>query len=129
MAGVILGAATIAIEDATGGIYVRLPDPAAPGYVLGAAVDVIGAIAAPYGNLELRPATGGATVVGSASVPAPVAVASAQLGEATEGLLVSAQVTVVSVESSSTGTLTLMVDGQRRPGPRLFPRTTRDGAL
>ena len=52
----------------------------------------------------------------------------AQLGEATEGLFVSARVTVVSVESSSTGTLTLMVD-DKRPGPRLFPRSTRDGAL
>ncbi len=41
--GVILGDSTIAIQDVSGGIYVRVPDVTLPGLVLGSVVDVIGA--------------------------------------------------------------------------------------
>ena len=107
--GVILGDSTIVIQDASGGIYVRVPDPALPGLVLGSVVDVTGGIAAPYGNLELRPAATGISVIGSASIPAPRAVSMADLGESTEGLLVRANVIVASIDASTTGSLTLIV--------------------
>ena len=107
--GVILGNSTIAIQDATAGLYVRVPDPTLPGLVLGSVVDVVGGTAAPYGNLELRPATAGLHVIGSASVPSPLTLTLAQLGEATEGLLVRSAVTVESIDASSSGSLTLLV--------------------
>jgi hypothetical protein len=109
-AGVILDGGTVAIQDGTAGIYVRLTDPALPGLVLGAVVDVVGAIAAPYGNLELRPATGAIRVIGSASVPPPAAMTMSQLGDSTEGLLVRVNVTVTSIDVSSTGAVTLGVE-------------------
>ena len=53
----------VAIGDETGGIGVRLPaSVAAP--ARGAFLEVRGKLAAPYGQLEIRPATGGITGLG-----------------------------------------------------------------
>lgn len=77
----------IAIQDSTGGITVRLPDGfAAP--VRGTGVVVTGPINDPYGQLELRPATGGIVLTGPGSLPSPTDIVATDLGEGTEGLLV-----------------------------------------
>lgn len=107
-AGRVLGDSVIAIQDGSGGIYVRLP-AGSPAVVAGESVLVKGMLAAPYGNMEIRPAVGGIQVSGQAPVPAPRPLAAADLGEATEALLAQIEVTVDSVESSSSGSLTLLV--------------------
>jgi DNA/RNA endonuclease YhcR with UshA esterase domain len=99
----------IAIGDGTSGIYVNLPSDA-PAIARGDLVTVTGVLAAPYGNLELRPASGDQLIsIGPGSPPAPVLVTAAQLGEATEGLLASVAGTLTQVDSTTTS-LTLFVD-------------------
>ena len=107
-AGPILGDSVIAIEDAGAGIYVRLP-AGAPLVTLGQAVAVGGVLAAPYGNLELRPTASEVRALGSGAVPTPRMLTAADLGEATEGLLARISVTVDSVEASTSGSVTLLV--------------------
>ena len=77
----------LTIGDATGGIAVRLPvGTVAPGR--GTVVEVRGPLAAPYGQLEIRPAIAGDIATnGVAPLPDPVAVGPTGLGEATDGRL------------------------------------------
>ena len=99
------------IQDATGGIVVRVPD----GYVAplrGVGVIVVGALADPYGQLELRPAAGGIRLTGPATVPAATTVDAAALGEATEGKLVQliGTASVKAVKGTSTDISIDLVD-------------------
>ena len=55
----------------------------------GALIDVYGKLAAPYGQLEIRPAKGDIRVVGTAALPSPVTVPSAGLTEGLEARLVT----------------------------------------
>jgi uncharacterized protein YdeI (BOF family) len=76
----------IAIADGTGGIAVRLPDGVtAP--ARGTTILVKGALADPYGQLELRPTAAGISITGHGSLPVPAKLTAAQLGEANEGRL------------------------------------------
>lgn len=85
----------VAIADGTGGIVVRVPDGVATP-ARGATVLVRGALADPYGQVELRPATSGFKVTGRGSLPAPLQLVAADLGEANEGRLVEITGTVAS---------------------------------
>ena len=58
----------LAIADATAGIPVRLPDGVAPP-ARGTLLEVRGALADPYGQLELRPASDGIVIVGPGRHP------------------------------------------------------------
>lgn len=101
--GRILGDSVIGLQDATGGICVQLPADSLIGIGRGSVVMVDGILAAPYGNLELRPASSAAVrIVGAAALPAPRPLEAAQLGEATEGVLASVGGTLTRIESSST---------------------------
>ncbi len=102
----------ISIADGTGGIAVRLPSGAAAP-ARGATVTVRGALADPYGQLELRPAASGFGVTGQGSLPAPVRLAGSELGEATEGRLAELTGTVSAAPKAGTnGDLTIdLVDG------------------
>jgi hypothetical protein len=91
----------IAIADGTGGIAVRVPEGVAPP-ARGATVLVRGALADPYGQLELRPAASGFAVTGQGSLPAPVRLAAAELGEASEGRLVEITGTVLTNPKAGT---------------------------
>lgn len=91
----------IAIADGTGGIAVRVPDGVTPPS-RGATVVVRGPLADPYGQLELRPARSGFTITGGGSLPAPMTVNAADLGEATEGRLVTITGSVTANPSKST---------------------------
>jgi hypothetical protein len=98
-----------AIEDATAGIIVHLPDGAAPP-ARGTKVRVIGRLAAPYGQLELRPETDGVVAAGTGSLPSPVSIVAADLGEGLEARLVSLRATVASSPRRATsGDLTIDV--------------------
>jgi len=78
----------IAIQDATGGLVVKLPD-GAPRPARGARVRVTGKLIDPYGQLELRPgAVGDVVVAGFEALPDPLPGSAASLGEATEARLV-----------------------------------------
>ena len=108
--GWILGDATIAIQDASAGIFVRLPDPAMQGVVPGRLLEVEGILAAPYGNLELRPVASAVHVLEMSSQPQPRNLSVAELGEGTEGLIARISVTIASIETGTSGSLTLIVE-------------------
>jgi hypothetical protein len=97
----------IAIADGTGGIAVRLPDGVASP-ARGATVLVKGALADPYGQLELRPTLTGFSVTGQGSLPTPVHVTASGLGEPTEGRLGQLTGTVLAAPAKGTsGDLTI----------------------
>jgi hypothetical protein len=78
----------IAIQDATAGVVVKVPDGVtAP--KRGALVEVRGALADPYGQIELRPALAGFTQLGATTLPTPQPVDATSLGESVEGRLVA----------------------------------------
>lgn len=91
-----------AIGDDTGGIAVRLPaDEAGPSR--GTSVLVFGQLAAPYGQLEVRPNAGGIDPLGIESVPAPWPLGPAGPDESTEGRLVSTGGRLLAKPTRSTG--------------------------
>jgi len=83
--GRILGDRTTVIQDASAGVAVRLPEGVA-NPVRGDRVRVTGELAAPYGNLEIRPASDGFRVSGRGPQPAPAEVTTGQVSEATEAV-------------------------------------------
>ena len=105
----------IAIQDATGGIVVRLPDDAARP-ARGDVLVVTGALADPYGQLEVRP-KGVTGVLRVDRVTGPAATQVTTLGESTEGRLVTIVGTIATKPAkASSGDLTfdLEVAGGRR---------------
>jgi len=106
----------IAIADGTGGIAVRLPEDAERP-TRGTTVLVKGALADPYGQLELRPAAAGYAVTGRGSLPGPIRLTAFQLGDATEGRLAELTGTVSAPPRKGTsGDLTIdLVDAAGTP--------------
>ncbi len=103
----------VAVQDPTGGIVVRIPDGVATP-LRGARVEVRGALADPYGQLEVRPAAGGILVAGSGSLPEPVHADAASLGESLEGRLVMVRGRIEARPTTSSGgdvTLFLVTTG------------------
>jgi hypothetical protein len=115
--GRILGDRTACIQDSSAGICVRLPEGVSA--ATGDLIRVSGPLAAPYGNLELRPASGGVTRLGVMALPAARSLLVAELGESTEGLLAIVRGTVKSVSSASTGAITVIVEDESGEG-RVF---------
>ena len=77
----------LAVEDASAGIIVHLADGVA-GPSRGTPVLVTGVLAAPHGQLELRPGPDGVTIAtGPVLAPVPRPVMADELGEATEARL------------------------------------------
>ena len=92
----------------------------------GATIQVRGAVADPYGQLEVRPASTGFTVTGHGSLPAPVRLNAADLGEATEGRLVELSGTVAAAPTKGTsGDFT--VDSSTPGGPSGSVRRLEQG--
>ena len=86
-AGRIGKPSAIVIDDGTAGIVVQVAATEdLPGR--GRQVEVVGTLAGPYGQLEVRPAAGGLHDLGPGTPPAPVAATASQLGEGLEGRLV-----------------------------------------
>jgi hypothetical protein len=100
----------VAIADETAGIMVRLPDDVSrPNR--GTIMTVSGKLAAPYGQLEVRPAAAvDVAAVGSAALPAPIAITATELGESVEAALVTLEATVdQSVSKATSGDLSVGV--------------------
>ena len=92
----------LAIADSTGGIVVRAPEGATPP-ARGTVLVVRGQLADPYGQLELRPSsTSGFSATGHGSLPNPLRLDAAGLGEATEGRLAELTGTVSSSPTKGT---------------------------
>jgi hypothetical protein len=104
-AGRIGTPALVVIGDGTAGLAIRLPKGVAEP-VRGSLLDIDGPLAAPYGQLEVRPAANGIAVIGTGALPGPIAVSALDLGESTEGSLVSIDITLDrSPTGSSSGDL------------------------
>ncbi len=101
-----------AIDDMTGGIVIRLADgQAAP--PRGTLVEVRGAIAAPYGQTEIRPAGTGLSILGTGVLPVPMALEAGAAGETVEGRLVVVTGTITTSASRATsGDLSLTITGE-----------------
>ena len=100
----------LAIGDATSGIAVKLP--AEIGSIpRGRVVDIVGRLADPYGQLEIRPATGGIVIGGTADLPTPLDLPATGPSEATEGRLVRiAGLAVARPSKSTSGDITLTIE-------------------
>jgi hypothetical protein len=101
----------MAIQDGSAGIFVRLPN----GYSLedlpeGRIVRVSGELAAPYGNLEIRPDDASeVAAIGSGGIPEPHRLDATRVGEDTEGLLVELVGAIVEIEDRESGAVAVMV--------------------
>ncbi|HET7181510.1 MAG TPA: OB-fold nucleic acid binding domain-containing protein [Candidatus Limnocylindrales bacterium] len=122
----------IAIADGTGGIAVRVPD-GVPTPDRGTKLTIRGAIADPYGQLELRPSPSGVAVTGTGSLPAPIQLAAAGLGEPTEGRLATIKGSALTAPQKGTsgdftvdlvdaagGTIRVLADGSSGIAPTAF---------
>ncbi|MGA3056998.1 MAG: hypothetical protein ABSE70_03005 [Candidatus Limnocylindrales bacterium] len=96
----------LAIADSSGGIFLRLVGPP-DGLEPGRSVEVVGVLAAPYGQLEVREVQWLSLGSRDAS-PAPMLVGLPEIGERTEGSLVTTRGSIDSVSTDS-GRLTLTV--------------------
>jgi hypothetical protein len=95
-----------AIGDSSGGIFVRL-STAAEGLTVGRLVEVDGTLAAPYGQLEIRN-LGRLVVETDDKEPSATLVGLPDVGEPTEGSLVTIRGTVDSVQTDA-GRLTIEI--------------------
>ena len=101
------------IQDGMSGIVVRLPD-GTPFPRRGELIEVVGPLADPYGQLEIRPPAGGVMSVGVAALPPILQVTAAELGETVEGRLVTIEGRIDSKPSKATSgdlTFDLVADG------------------
>ena len=81
--------ALLAIGDASGGLVVR--GVSGPGTLArGTRLEVAGKLAAPYGQLEIRPTEADVHVLGTGALPTPKSLSAAALAEATKADLVTA---------------------------------------
>ncbi|HMA47874.1 MAG TPA: lamin tail domain-containing protein, partial [Frankiaceae bacterium] len=112
--------ALIAIGDATGGIAVRLPSDSMPP-TRGTLLEIDGTLSAPYGQLEIKPVTGGLTVIGMSALPGTVPVPASGLDETLEGRLVATTgVLTTKPRRSSGGDLTITLDRDNATPVRLI---------
>jgi hypothetical protein len=88
-----------AIADSSAGIFVRLAVPV-DGVEVGRSVDIVGVLAAPYGQLEVRELEGLALGATDAA-PTPIVATLPEIGEQLEGSLVTLEGTIDSVTLDS----------------------------
>jgi hypothetical protein len=110
-----VGANLVSIQDGAGGLAIRLPaGMAAP--ERGHLIDLVGELAAPYGQLEVRPAAAADVHdLGDDALPSAV-VLSGDLDELLEGLLVTVEGQVPAAPSTSNGDVTLDLDEATKAG-------------
>ena len=99
----------VSIEDSSAGIFLRLAAPIA-GFVPGRSVEVVGVLAAPYGQLEVREVQW--IAIGDlGEVPAPAQADLGAVGEAFEGSLIRVRGTVDSVAVDAGRLTVVLSDG------------------
>jgi hypothetical protein len=118
--------ALLVIADDTGGLPIRLASGMnAP--ARGTVVTARGNLADPYGQVELRLATGGLATAGTAMPPNPQAVAIASIGEGLEGRLVIVTATIsVSAAKSTSGDLVAVITGAGGATLKVYADATAD---
>ena len=95
-----------AVGDETGGIFVRA-SASSDGLAVGRGVEIVGTLAAPYGQLEIRDVA--SLIVGSdGAEPAATFVGLADVGEGREGSLLTIRGAVTSVQTDA-GRLTITI--------------------
>ena len=105
--------ALLLIGSADAGLVVHLP-PDAPTLARGALLEVSGKLAAPYGQLEIRPGKSDLRVIGTLALPAAIAIPSGGLGESLEGRLATGSGRVTAKPKRAAGgdiTIILERDG------------------
>ncbi|MFL5716314.1 MAG: lamin tail domain-containing protein [Chloroflexota bacterium] len=105
--------ALLAIGSADAGIVVHLPD-GVPTFARGTLLEVSGKLAAPYGQLEIRPGAPDVHAIGTSVLPAVLPVTSTGLAESFEARLVTAMGRVTAKATKSTSgdtTVTFERDG------------------
>ncbi len=107
--GAIVDLRTVAVQDATGGILVLLPAREAPILARGDRVTASGKLVSRSGALAVSVSAAAVALVGAEVVPEPRSVASNDLGEAVEGLLVRGFGLVSRVTRAASGATTLVV--------------------
>jgi len=113
-AGRVGSPSLIAIGDATGGLIVHGATDGAQ-YSRGTSLLVTGKLAAPYGQLEIKPGTTDVRVLGTSALPSVLPLDAHALGEADEGRLLTAEGRLDAKPTrSSSGdvTFTLVRDGE-----------------
>jgi hypothetical protein len=109
-AGRLGSPALLGLADATGGLVVHLPSGAGT-YARGTLLDVAGKLAAPYGQLEIRPAKADIRVLGTGALPTPSAVSGPGLTESSEGHLVTTTGRLTAKpKKTSAGALTIVLE-------------------
>jgi hypothetical protein len=110
-AGRILGDRTLVLQDASGGLPVRLPAGGLAGdFPRGTIMRASGTLAQPYGNLELRVREASdVTVIGSGGLPEARTLSTSGLREANEGLLATLTATIESIDRYSSGAVSIGV--------------------
>jgi hypothetical protein len=102
--------ALLAIGAADAGLIVRLPADS-PSFVRGTALEVTGRLAAPYGQLQIRPARGEVRALGADTVPTPLVIPSSGLTESMEARLATATGRLLSKpKRTAGGDLTLVIE-------------------
>ena len=109
--GRYLGKDVFVVQDGSGAVAVKAPaGDIASEFARGRIVTVTGELAAPYGNLEVRPrAREDLAVIGQGGLPEPATITTSDLGEAIEGDLVSITGTIAEIDRGSAGTLTITI--------------------
>ncbi len=109
-AGRLGTAPLLVIGDATGGLVVRLP-AGSGAFRRGLTIEATGKLAAPYGQLEIRPGRTEIVVRGSIATPTPLAIGSASLDEGLEARLVTTTGRLAKKPTrTATGDITMLVE-------------------
>jgi DNA/RNA endonuclease YhcR with UshA esterase domain len=109
---------TFVIQDETAAIFVMV-DGGRRGLELARGSEIVteGRLTSRYGVLEVRlDDDDPLDVVGSAKLPEPQAVQLGELGEATEALLVAASGVVTDIDTTKSGTTTIMLEDESGTG-------------
>jgi hypothetical protein len=112
--------ALLAIDDATGGIALRVPSDTTP-FSRGTLLRVDGTLSAPYGQLEIKPLAHGLTVMGVGALPGAIPVGPDSLDESLEGrLVVASGVLMAKPKRTSGGDLTITLNRESAGPLRLI---------
>jgi outer membrane biosynthesis protein TonB len=115
------------VADASGSICIRFPVNVAP--PRGALLEIAGPLADPYGQLEIRPLSAGARLIGTAPLVNPIPIEAASLGELVEARLVSLDATLdAPIVRASSGELELRLIDATGAAFRARDESQRDRA-
>ncbi len=108
--------ALLAIASGDAGLVVHLPTDS-PTFARGTLLEVTGKLAAPYGQLEIRPSKGAVRSLGSGALPTPMSIPAAGLAEASEGRLATTTGRLTTKPKKSSGGDTTLVLERAGAGP------------